>query len=68
MFMLKNQHGPELSEAKARLSHSKQLLKNIHTMTLSLFLFTNEKIFTVTMPKNPKMTDCKQLQQSRRKM
>jgi len=43
MFMLKNQHAPELSEAKARLSHLKQLLKNIHTTTLELFLFTNER-------------------------
>jgi len=40
MFVLKNRNDPELSEANfhARLSHSKQLLKNIHPMTLALFL------------------------------
>jgi len=38
MFVLKNRNDPELSEANshARLSHSKQLLKNIHPMTLTV--------------------------------
>jgi len=38
MFVL-NRNDPELSEAnfQARLSHSKQLLKNIHPMMLALF-------------------------------
>jgi len=37
MFVLKNCNDPELSEANfhARLSYSKQLLKNIHSMTLA---------------------------------
>jgi len=49
IFVLKNRHVPELSEANchARLSHSKQLLKNIHSLSYSIILFTDEKIFTV---------------------
>jgi len=31
----------------ARLSHSKHLLNNIHPVTLTSFLFTDEEIFTV---------------------
>jgi len=37
MFMLKNRHAPELSGANchAKLSHLKQLLKNIYPMMLA---------------------------------
>ena len=54
IFVLKNRDDPKLSEANfyARLYHSKQLLRNIHPMLLASFLFTDEKIFTVTTPKN----------------
>jgi len=59
--MLKNRHDPvELTEAifHARLccSAGLQLLKNIHpcnAVTLVSFLFTDEKIFSLTTPKNP---------------
>jgi len=47
MFVLKNRHAPELSEANshARLSFSNQVLKNIHpAMLISLILFTAENI------------------------
>jgi len=39
MFVLKNGHATELSEANchAKLSHWKQLLKNIHPVTLAQF-------------------------------
>jgi len=38
MFVLKNRHVAELNEAaRARLSHSKQLLKNIHPVMLASF-------------------------------
>jgi len=59
MSVLKNRSEPELSEANfhARLQdsacHLKQLLKNIHPLTLTSFLFTYKKIFTVTTPNNP---------------
>jgi len=67
MSVLQKSSFPELSEANcdARLTHSKQLLKNIHPVTLALFLFTDEKIFTVATPTNPSETP--QLQQPRRK-
>jgi len=44
-------HAPELSEANsnARLSHSKQLLKNIHPLTLASFC-SLAKTFTVPTP------------------
>jgi len=50
MFVVKNRHALELSEANshAKLSHSKQLLKNIHPMMLASFLFTDKSTFTVT--------------------
>jgi len=52
--VFKNRNDPELCEEKchARLSQSKHLLKNIYPVTLASFLFTDEKIFTVTVPKN----------------
>jgi len=39
MFVLKNGHAPELSgeNSHAKLSHSKQLLKNIHPVMLAQF-------------------------------
>jgi len=47
---LQNRNAPELSEknSHAWLRHSKQSLKCV-----SVILFTDEKIFTVTTPKNP---------------
>jgi len=54
--VLKNRHAPELSGANchAKLSHSKQLLKNIHISSndVGTILLTDEKIFTVVIPKN----------------
>jgi len=51
--MLKNRNDPEMGEPDfhARLSHSKQLLKNIHPMVLASFCALM-KIFTVTTRKN----------------
>jgi len=51
--VLKNRNDPELSETngRARLIHSKPLRKNVRPMTLALFLFTDENIFTVASPK-----------------
>jgi len=53
-------HDPELSEAnhQARPSHSNQLLRNNHPVTLASFLFTDEKIFTIATPKMHRMTCC----------
>jgi len=55
MFVLKNRNNPKPSKANihARLCHFKQLLRNIHPMVLASFLFSDDKIFTVTTPKNP---------------
>ena len=55
MFVLKNRNDPELSAANvhAKLCHLKQLLKNTHPVMTASLLFTNEKIFAVTTPKNP---------------
>jgi len=52
--MLTDFENSELCEENchARLSHSKHLLKKINLVTLASFLFTDEKIFTVTAPKN----------------
>jgi len=48
MFELKNRNDPELSEANfhARLSQSKQLLKNIHPMTLASFCSLTKNIYS----------------------
>jgi len=48
MFVLKNRHAPELSEANsyATLSRSKQLLTNIHRH------FSLTKTFTLATPKD----------------
>jgi len=45
MFVFKNRNYPEASEANfdARLNHSKEMLKNIHPMTLASFLISNKK-------------------------
>jgi len=50
MFVLKNTNDSELSEANshARLSHAKELLKNV-----GIILFTAEKLFILTTPPNP---------------
>jgi len=39
MFVLKNGHAPEMSGAncQAKLSHLKQMVKNIHPVMLALF-------------------------------
>jgi len=52
--VFKKRNDSELCEENchARLSNSKHLLKNIYPVTLALFLFTDEKIFTVSVPKN----------------
>ena len=52
-LLLKNRCVPQLSDANchARVSHSNQLLKNIHPMMFTAILFTDEKIFTVVTPK-----------------
>ena len=51
---VQNRNDPKLSETNfnARLCHLKQSLKNVHLMMLASFLFTDEKIFTVTTPNN----------------
>jgi len=52
--VFKNRNDPELCEENchARLSNAKHLLKNIYTVTMVLFLFIDEKIFTESAPKN----------------
>ena len=54
IVVFKNHNDPELCEENChvRLSHSKHLLKNIYPVTLASFLFTDEKIFTVAIPRN----------------
>ena len=48
MFVLKNGHAAEVSVANchAKLSHLKQLLKNIHPVILAQFCLTDEKIYS----------------------
>jgi len=52
--VFKNRNDQELCEENchARLSHSKHLPKNIYPVILASFPFTDEKIFTVAIPKN----------------
>jgi len=47
IVVFKNRNDPQLCEEKcyAGLSHSKHLLKNIYTVMLASFLFTDEIIF-----------------------
>jgi len=72
MFVLKNVHAPELSGANcyAKLSHSKQLLKNIHSSNdVSTILLSYEKIFTVLKPKikeSPTVRNCSNREERRR--
>ena len=40
----------------AKLSHSRQILENIHPMVLAQFHSLTEKIFTVATPKRPRIT------------
>jgi len=56
MLMLKNRHAPKLSGANcyAKLSHSKQLLKNIYPVMLAQFCSLPKKIRTVHTQKTPK--------------
>jgi len=56
MFVLKNRHVTELSGANChvKLSHLKQLLKNIHPVMFAQFFINDEKIFTVGAPRNLK--------------
>jgi len=53
MSVLKNRHAPELSGANchAKLSHSRQMLENIHPTMLVQFRSVTKKIFTVATPK-----------------
>jgi len=55
MFFFKNRNDLDLSEANfhARLSHSKQLLKNIHPVMLASFCSLTKTIFTVITLKTP---------------
>jgi len=54
MFVLKHRHDPELSEVNchARLTHSKQLLKNIHAVMLASFCLLTKHIDS-DQTKNP---------------
>jgi len=68
MFLLKNCHVPELSVANchAKLSHSKQLLKNIHPVTLAQFCSLMKNIFSYLQylhQKPQRIANCAQLQQ-----
>jgi len=53
MLVLKNGHAPELSGVNCytKLSHFKQLLKKYSSSDVSIILLTDEKIFTVVIPK-----------------
>jgi len=44
---------PTSMQNDARLSHSKQLAKNIQPMILVSFVFTDEKVFAVIIQKYP---------------
>jgi len=59
MFVRKNRHAPELSEANchARLSHSKLFCYNDHSMMLTSFDPVMKR-FLVPTPKKRRMTDC----------
>jgi len=67
MFVRKKYRDQELSEANchARLSHSKQLLKE-YPVILSTFGPLTKRYFTVAMPKKNTMTDCIHMEQPRR--
>ena len=56
MFVLKNRHVSKLSAANChtKLSHSKQLPKNIHPVMLAQFRSLTKKIFTVLTLKTSK--------------
>jgi len=53
MFVLKNRHAAEPSEANCRtkFSRSKQLLKKYSSSDVSIVLFTDEKTFSVATSK-----------------
>jgi len=58
-FCAKNCNDPELSEAKfhARLSHSKQLLRNVHPVMLASFCSLNKRYLQWPHWKTHRMTD-----------
>jgi len=58
MFMLKNHNDPELSEANfhARVSHSKQLLQDVHPMMLASFCSLTKRYLQWPNQKSHKMT------------
>jgi len=64
MSVLTNRHAPELSGANchAKLSHSKQILINIHPAMLSQFHSPTQKIFTIVILKPQIITSSMQLQ------
>jgi len=70
MFVLKNRHAPELTEANshARLSHSKQLLKNIHSVMLASFCSLTQTHLRWPHRKADTMSDCTNIYQPRRKL
>ena len=70
MFVLKNCNDPELSEANfhAILSHSKQLLKNIHPMTLASFCSLTKWYLQRPHRKTHRMTDFTYICLPRKKM
>jgi len=61
MFVLRNRHAPEPSEANsnARLSGSKQLLKNIHSVMVASFCSLKKTYLPPLQPKTHRMTDCR---------
>jgi len=69
MFVLKIRSDPELSEANfhARLSHSKQLLTNIHPVMLASFCSLTKRYLQWSHRKTRRMTDCTHIRQPRRK-
>jgi len=69
MFVHKNRHVADLSEANSRagLSQSKQLLK-YSPNDVSIILFTEKGIFSAaTLRKTHRMTDCVHIHKPRRK-
>jgi len=69
MFVRKNRYAPELSAASyyAKLSHSKQLLKNIHPVMLAHFCtLTKKRYLQYWRWKPQRIANCTQLQQPSR--
>jgi len=53
MFLLKNRNDPKLSELPCKALPFKTVPQKYSPDELASVLFTDEKIFTVTTPKNP---------------